>query len=108
MTSTRTEGVELIAIIGMACRVPGAASVDEFWRNLLAGTESIRPGTREEQAALGVPRDVLDDPDFVPASAVLAEPEYFDAAMFGMSAAEAELRDPQHRLFLELAYTALE
>ena len=108
MTFTRTDDVEPIAIIGMACRVPGAGNTDQFWRNLVAGVESIRAGTLEEQAALGVPRDVLDDPDFVPASAVLAEPEHFDAGMFGMSAAEAESRDPQHRLFLELAYTALE
>jgi phthiocerol/phenolphthiocerol synthesis type-I polyketide synthase E len=108
MTSNKTDGVEPIAIIGMACRVPGANTVDRFWRNLLAGVESIRVGTLAEQAALGVPPDLLDDPDFVSVSSVLADPESFDAGVFGMSVAEAELRDPQHRLFLELAYTALE
>jgi acyl transferase domain-containing protein/acyl carrier protein len=92
----------------MSCRVPGAENVGQFWQNLVAGIESIRIGTAEEHAALGVPPGEANDPDFVPASAVLAGPERFDAAMFGMTPAEAEMRDPQHRLFLELAYTALE
>ena len=102
------DAVEPIAVIGLACRLPGAADVDEFWRNLADGAESIRRSTLEEHAALGVPPDELGDPYFVPVSAVLSEPEYFDAAFFGMPAREAELRDPQQRLFLELAHTALE
>ena len=108
MSDTETMGVEPVAIIGMACRVPGANNVAQFWENLVEGVESIRIGTLEEQAKAGVPRGDLNDPDFVPASAVLAEPEGFDAGMFGMSASEADLRDPQQLLFLELAYTALE
>jgi phthiocerol/phenolphthiocerol synthesis type-I polyketide synthase E len=108
MSDTESMGVEPVAIIGMACRVPGAGNVAQFWKNLVEGVESIRIGTIEEQAKAGVPRHDLNDPDFVPASAVLAEPERFDAGMFGMSASEAELRDPQQLLFLELAYTALE
>ena len=100
--------IEPIAVIGLACRVPGAADVDEFWRNLVEGTESVRRGTVEEQSALADAPDEINDPDFVPASAVLADPEYLDAAFFGMSAREAQLRDPQQRLFLELAHTALE
>lgn len=108
MSDTETMGVEPVAIIGTACRVPGAGNVAQFWENLVEGVESIRIGTLEEQANAGVPRVDLDDPDFVPASSVLAEPERFDAGMFGMSASEAELRDPQQLLFLELAYTALE
>ena len=88
--------------------MPGAADDAEFWRNLSAGVESIEPSTLAEQAALGVPEHWLKDPDFVPVSAGVADVECLDAAFFDMSAAEAELRDPQHRLFLELAYTALE
>jgi acyl transferase domain-containing protein/acyl carrier protein len=106
--NSELDAVEPIAVIGLACRLPGAADVDEFWRNLTDGTESIKRWTLEEQAALGVPEDKLNDPDFVPVSALLAEPEYFDAAFFAMPAREAELRDPQQRLFLELAHTALE
>ena len=100
--------VEPIAIIGLACRLPGARDAAEFWRNLVDGTESVRFTSLEEQAACGIPQHELADPGFVPAAAVLDDYEYFDAAFFGMSAREAELRDPQHRLFLELAYTALE
>ena len=102
------ENAEPVAIIGLACRVPGAADDAEFWRNLAAGVESIEPSTLAEQAVLGVPPHWLKDPYFVPVSAGVADVEGLDAAFFGMSAAESELRDPQHRLFLELAYTALE
>jgi len=108
VSDIETMGVEPVAIIGMACRVPGAGNVAQFWENLIDGVESIRIGTLAEQASAGVPQHDLNDPDFVPATAVLEEPERFDAGMFGMSASEAELRDPQHLLFLELAYTALE
>jgi phthiocerol/phenolphthiocerol synthesis type-I polyketide synthase E len=108
VSDTEAIGIEPVAIIGMACRVPGAGNVAQFWENLIEGVESIRVGTLEEHAKAGVSRSDLNDPDFVAASAVLAEPECFDAEMFGMSDAEAELRDPQHLLFLELAYTALE
>jgi acyl transferase domain-containing protein/acyl carrier protein len=100
--------VEPIAIIGLACRLPGARDVAEFWRNLVDGTESVRFTSLEEQAARGIPQHEVADPNFVPAAAILDDYEYFDAAFFGMSAREAELRDPQHRLFLELAHTALE
>lgn len=108
MSDSGHVSAEPIAIVGMACRVPGANSVAQFWSNLVEGVESLHRGTLEEHAAAGVPPEVLEDPDFVPVNSVLPQPEYFDAGMFGMSAAEAELRDPQHRLFLELSYTAME
>jgi phthiocerol/phenolphthiocerol synthesis type-I polyketide synthase E len=108
MTETEASGLEPIAVIGMSCRVPGSANVRQFWQNLVAGVESVRIGTSAEHVAVGVPSDEAHDPEFVPVSAVLADPEGFDAAMFGMTPAEAELRDPQHRLFLELADTALQ
>jgi len=60
-----------------------------------------------EHLAAGEPPEDVNDPDFVPVSAVLAEPGHLDARMFGMTRAEAELLDPQHRLFLELSHTAL-
>jgi phthiocerol/phenolphthiocerol synthesis type-I polyketide synthase E len=101
-------GGEAIAIIGLACRVPGAGDSGEFWRNLAGGVESIEVCSLEQQAALGVPRHWLDDPYFVPVSAGVDDVAGLDAAFFGMSAPEAEIRDPQHRLFLELAHTALE
>ncbi|HEX5404287.1 MAG TPA: type I polyketide synthase, partial [Pseudonocardiaceae bacterium] len=100
--------IEPIAIIGLACRMPGARDVEQFWQNLAGGVESIKFTTLEEQAERGVPEQDLRNPNFVPATSILDDYEYFDAAFFGMSAREADLRDPQHRLMLELAHTALE
>jgi len=100
--------VEAIAVIGLACRVPGAGDARQLWRNLVGGVESLRRYTREEQVALGVPAERLDDPNFVPAAMVLDDHQDLDAAFFGMSIREAEIRDPAHRLFLELSHTALE
>ncbi|HEX3647191.1 MAG TPA: SDR family NAD(P)-dependent oxidoreductase [Pseudonocardiaceae bacterium] len=100
--------LEPIAIIGLACRLPGARDADQFWQNLAGGVESIRFTSLEEQADRGVPERDLRDPNFVPAVSILDDYEFFDAAFFGMSAREAELRDPQHRLMLELTHTALE
>ncbi len=101
-------GPEPIAIVGLACRLPGARDADEFWRNLTAGVESLQSFTREEQLAAGVAQRHVDDPSFVSAAMVLDDMEYLDAALFGLTSREAEVRDPQQRLFLELAHTALE
>ena len=102
-----TTGAE-IAVIGMAGRFPGAAGVAELWRNLVAGVEGIRRFTPDELRAAGVPDAVLADPAYVPAGGWLAEADHFDAAFFRYTPREAEITDPQHRLFLECAWTALE
>lgn len=97
-----------IAIIGLACRFPGAASAAEFWRNLRDGVESVTFFTDEELLALGVPAERLKDPQFVRATPVLADSDQFDAGFFGYSPREAKLLDPQHRLFLQTSWEALE
>ncbi len=97
-----------IAIIGMAGRFPGARSVAELWANVRGGVESIRHFTPEECRAAGVSEELLEDPSYVRAAAVLPEPESFDAAFFDMPPREAELTDPQHRVFLEVCWEALE
>ncbi|HWM01002.1 MAG TPA: type I polyketide synthase, partial [Actinophytocola sp.] len=102
------DGVEPIAIVGMAARVPGAADVNQFWRNLVDGVESITFYSREEQLAMGVTEDEMDDPSWVSAAPVIDKMEYFDAGLFAMTGREAELTNPQHRLFLESSHTALE
>ncbi|SCL21428.1 Acyl transferase domain-containing protein [Micromonospora pallida] len=99
---------EPIAVVGMAARLPGARSVDEFWRNLVDGVESVRRFSAEEQIAAGVPEHIVHQPGFVPAAAVLDDIDHFEPAFFGLSPREAELRDPQQRLFLEIAHEALE
>lgn len=97
-----------IAIVGMACRVPGARNADEFWKNLRDGVESVRPLTEEELRASGVSPTLLADPRYVKSAAVLDEMEFFDAEFFGFSPKEAAIMDPQHRQFLECAWEALE
>jgi acyl transferase domain-containing protein/acyl carrier protein len=105
--SSATSGIE-IAVIGMAGRFPGARNLDQFWQNLCEGVESIKFFTDEELLAKGVEARLLDDPNYVKAEAVLDDIEMFDASFFGFTPREASLIDPQHRLFLEHAWEALE
>ncbi|HEX9940914.1 MAG TPA: amino acid adenylation domain-containing protein, partial [Thermoanaerobaculia bacterium] len=104
--SERT-GLE-IAIIGLSGRFPGAKSVEELWRNLLGGVESIVRFTDEELTAAGVRQEMLEDPCYVKAGAVVEDADLFDAEFFSLTPREAEFIDPQHRLFLECAWEALE
>jgi len=99
---------EGIAIVGMSGRFPGANNLDEFWQNLKNGVESITRLTDEELIAAGVEASKLADPNYVKARATLADIDLFDAAFFGFNPKEAELTDPQHRLFLECAWEAVE
>ena len=95
-----------IAIIGLSGRFPGADNIDAFWQNLLQGIESISFFSDEELEL--VERSVLSHPNYVKAGAVLPNIDKFDASFFGYSNKEAELIDPQQRLFLECAWSALE
>ncbi len=97
-----------VALVGMAGRFPGADSVHEFWRNLLAGREAVRFASTEELQAAGVDPDLIANPDYVRAVSQMKAPEYFDANFFGFSVREAEIIDPQQRVFLECAWSALE
>jgi len=106
--SDASPGAEGIAIIGMAGRFPGAEDVAALWRNLRDGVEAITRWSREELAAVGIEPAVLDDPRYVRAGGVVPGVELFDAPFFGFSPREAEIMDPQQRLFLEQAWTALE
>ena len=100
-------GLEL-AVVGMAGRFPGAATVEEFWRNLAAGRETVSTLSAEDLAAAGVPAEESADAAYVPAYGVLEDVEQFDATFFGYSPRDARLLDPQQRLFLECAWEALE
>ncbi|MGI2908927.1 SDR family oxidoreductase [Tolypothrix sp. VBCCA 56010] len=102
------DGLEPIAIIGMAGRFPGAKNVDEFWQNLRDGVESISFFTDEELEASGIDPALLNDQNYVKANALLSDVEMFDASFFGFTPKEAEVMDPQHRLFLECAWEVLE
>ncbi|MFS8070544.1 MAG: type I polyketide synthase, partial [Byssovorax sp.] len=97
-----------IAVIGMSGRFPGAKDVDELWRNVRDGVESISFFSDEELLAAGVDAALLRDPGYVKARGVLPDIELFDAAFFGVSPTEAQMMDPQHRLFLEHAFEAMD
>ena len=105
MTSAGPAGV---AIIGIACRFPGAPDHRTFWRNLCGGVESISFFSDAELREAGVDPALLHDPAYVRAAPVLADVDRFDAAFFEYSPKEARLMDPQHRLLLEVAWEAFE
>ena len=108
MTTAGTDPSDGIAVIGMAGRFPGARSTDQFWRNLRDGVESITVFTDEELKAAGVPEHVLSQPNYVKAGTRIGDVDLFDAAFFGFSPREAEIIDPQQRLFLEACWEAIE
>jgi phthiocerol/phenolphthiocerol synthesis type-I polyketide synthase E len=99
---------ERIAVIGMAGRFPGADDIDQFWAMLDAGNIGHRNVDDEALAAAGVPPEQVTHPDYVPVWGGFDDPTGFDAAFFGYSPREAELLDPQQRVFLECAWQALE
>lgn len=97
-----------VAVVGLSVRLPGAPDADAFWSNLLRGVESIANFTDAELRAAGATAQEIADPAFVRRGGVLADIEGFDAAFFGYSPREAAVLDPQQRLFLEVAWAALE
>jgi acyl transferase domain-containing protein len=100
--------VEPIAIISMQGRFPDAPGIDRFWKNLQEGVESLRPFTDEEVRAAGIDPAWTSLPGYVRAGTVLDDIELFDAQFFGISPRDAELIDPQQRLFLEAAWESIE
>ena len=98
---------EPIAIIAMAGRFPGARDVEAFWENLCEGRESITffgPGELDP----AIDGSESNEPGYVAARGIVDGVEDFDAGFFGMSPREAELTDPQQRVFLELCWECLE
>ena len=108
MSEARSAGAGAVAVIGLSVRLPGARNAGEFWRNLAGGVESIRRFSDEELLAEGVEPELLAQPHYVKARPVIDDVEWFDAACFGFPPREAQLTDPQHRVFLECALEALE
>ncbi|AQS67079.1 type I polyketide synthase [Streptomyces pactum] len=97
-----------IAVIGMAGRFPGAPDLDRFWSNLRDGVESVSFFDDAELLAVGVPEAEFSRPGYVKAGARAEGVDLFDAEFFGYTPREATIMDPQHRIFLELAWEALE
>jgi phthiocerol/phenolphthiocerol synthesis type-I polyketide synthase E len=107
MKYSHQTGLE-IAIIGLSGRFPGAKNIDEFWQNLQTGKESISFFSDSELEAAGIETEILKNPQYIKAGGILEDIDLFDAAFFGFNPREAEIMDPQHRLFLECAWEALE
>ena len=99
--------LEGVAIIGMAGTFPGASNVEAFWQNVVAGKVSISRFDASEIEARSS-AGIENGPDYVPARGVLEDPGMFDAEFFGVSPRDAESMDPQHRIFLEACWNALE
>ncbi len=104
-----TVDYEGVAIVGMAGRFPGAESVEEFWANLVAGKDSVSFFSDTDLAESGLSADELRrNGRYVPARGILQDADCFDAAFFGVHPKEAEVMEPQQRVFLEICWTALE
>ncbi|MEU2508503.1 SDR family oxidoreductase [Streptomyces sp. NPDC007863] len=99
---------EAIAIIGLSVRVPDAGDAEAFWDNLLSGRDSIHRLSEAQLLAAGEDPELLKDPHYIRARPLLDDVGGFDNRFFGISPRESELRNPQHRLFLELCSTALQ
>ncbi len=97
-----------VAIVGMAARAPGASSLDAFWENLRLGVESVRRFSKDELLRAGENPALVADPAYVPARPFLDDIDRFDAEFFGLSPQDAAITDPQHRIFLECGWEALE
>ena len=97
-----------IAIVGMAGRFPGAMDLDQFWRNISNGVESLDSLSEADLEAAGVPEALRSDSNFVRKATSLEGADLFDSTFFGFSPREADVIDPQHRIFLECAWEAME
>ena len=97
-----------IAIIGMSGRFPDANDIDSFWQNLQNGVESVYFFTDEELVSTGVDPAILSDHQYVKSGTVLEDIELFDASFFSFTPRDAEITNPQRRIFIECVWKALE
>ena len=99
--------MDSVAVIGMAGRFPGAQDLNGFWENLAQGVCSIVPLSDEQLDSTLTERE-RNHPRFVNMAASVDNPGHFDAGFFRIYPKEAKVIDPQHRLFLECSWEALE
>ena len=92
----------------MSGRFPGADNIEELWANLSVGKDSVRHLTPEFYKAKGVPEHVWNNEEWVPAAYAINDADKFDHAFFGIGPAEAKVMDPQHRVFMQCAWEAME
>jgi amino acid adenylation domain-containing protein len=99
---------EDIAVIGMACKFPGADHIDAFWKNIVSGVDSITRFDDEELLDSGIDPDELANPSYVKAKGFLEGVEYFDSDFFDYPYQEANMMDPQIRIMHQCAWEVLE
>lgn len=97
-----------VAVVGFGCRYPDANNPQEFWSNLVAEKKSFTEFSNEQLLAAGVQPATFNNPNYVRIRGVVEGADLFDAEFFNFTPKEAELLDPQHRLFLECSWHALE
>jgi phthiocerol/phenolphthiocerol synthesis type-I polyketide synthase E len=107
-TSVFQDNAQKIAVVGIAARYPGAKNVAQFWENLRNGKETVSFFSDQELLDAGVDPGLLGLPNYVKAGGVYEGSFLFDARFFGYTPREAELMDPQQRIFLECCWEALE
>lgn len=110
VAAAEREQSDQVAVIGMACRLPGARDLAAFWRNLAGGVDSVIeiPPERWDVDAFYSPDPAAEGKSYCRKGGFIAEVDRFDPLFFNLSHAEAEVMDPQQRLFLEEAWRALE
>lgn len=108
MSENYTEQDYEIAIIGMAGRFPKANNISEYWSNIVNGKECTTFFSEQELLDVGVNPEDLQDSNYIKARPYIEGIEYFDADFFKIGTREATLMDPQHRIFMEQAWKALE
>ncbi len=99
---------DCIAIIGISGKFPGANNINDYWKNISEGIESISRYSREELESKGVNPELLDNQNYVYANGIIEGAEEFDSGFFGFTPREADYMDPQQRIFLETCYNAIE
>ncbi|WP_393060976.1 SDR family oxidoreductase [Streptomyces sp. LN549] len=107
MDNDRESGLD-IAVIGLSCAYPGADGPAEFWHNIVSGVESLTDLTDADLAAAGEHSELIRGPEYVRRAACIEGVDLFDAEFFGLTPRQAEQMDPQHRLFLEHCWRAVE
>lgn len=106
--ATQQDLEQAVAVVGMSGRFPGAPDLDAYWANLRDGVCSLSEFTEKELLAEGTDPAELRNPAFVPVQGYLADADRFEAGLFGFNRTEAAALDPQHRVLLETAWSALE
>ncbi|MGE7625287.1 type I polyketide synthase [Viridibacillus sp. NPDC096237] len=97
-----------IAIIGMSGKFPGAKNIAEFWANMKNGIDSRQEFRDDDLKKNGIGEEQINHPEYKKVGMILDEIEKFDAEFFNFTPYEAKVTDPQHRIFLECVWEALE